>query len=32
MSEDRLQERVGWLPSETMSKLNVCVKTALSLV
>jgi len=28
MSEDRLQERVGRLPSETMSKLDVCLKTA----
>lgn len=32
MSEDRLQERVGRLPSETMSKLDVCLKTALGLV
>jgi mRNA-degrading endonuclease toxin of MazEF toxin-antitoxin module len=31
MSEERLQERIGSLSAETMSKLDVCLKAALGL-
>ena len=31
MSDDRLQERIGRLPAETMSKLDDCLKAALGL-
>ena len=31
MSEDRLQERIGRLSTETLTKLDACLKTALGL-
>jgi mRNA-degrading endonuclease toxin of MazEF toxin-antitoxin module len=31
MNEDRLQERIGRLPAETLAKLDSCLKTALGL-
>jgi mRNA interferase MazF len=31
MTEDRLQERIGRLPDETLAKLDACLKSALGL-